>query len=409
MTTDAPRPPSDTALDELFHQSEPVPLVYWRAFSGVKTAVLLAGGTAVLTFVAGLSQFSRGSVMPTGPLAGVVPPATVDVLPLASVLVAFLLTGVAVGLRGQYRLAWYGALGCFPLVIALPLVTGAASDAVPALAGAVGLGSAVANRAGFDQAVELTPFQTTALLAFVAVQVYGTVGTYAMRENFVGVDSLTDAFYYIVVTGTTVGYGDATPTTQVTKLFTLSVIVLGTGAFTVATGSLLIPALESRISSAFGTMTASELTLLEDHVLVLGHGELTEPLLDELATTADVVVVTPDADAAAALDDRAVNVLTADPTDEKPLLDARIDAARGVVVATDDDARDALAVVAARQANPDVRIVAAATDQRHVDKLEAVGADAVISPAVIGGRLLGQSVLEADADPFADVADDDAD
>jgi len=396
VATDPPETAGDTALDELFHQPEQVPLVYWRTFSGGKTTVLLAGAAATLTFVAGLSHLSRGGVTPTGPLAGALPSGAADVVPLASILVAFLLIVVAVGLRSRFRLAWYGALGCFPALLVLPLVTGAASDAVPALVGAVGLVSVIANRTGFDRSVELTPFQTTALLAFVGVQVYGTVGTYAMREDFVGVGTLTDAFYYIVVTGTTVGYGDATPTTQVTKLFTLSVIVLGTGAFTVATGSLIIPALESRISSAFGTMTASELTLLEDHVLVLGHGELTEPLLDELATTTDVVVVTPDADAAAALGDRDVNVLTADPTDEAPLLDARIDAARGVVVATDDDARDALAVVAARQANPDVRIVAAATDQRHVDKLETVGADAVISPAVIGGRLLGRSVLGED-------------
>ena len=406
VATDPPETPGDTALDELFHQPEQVPLVYWRAFSGSKTAVLLAGAAAVLAFVAGISHLSQGGVTPTGPLAGAFPPGSAAVMPLASIVVAFLLTVVAVGLRSRYRLAWYGALACFAGVVVLPLVTGAASDAIPALTGAVGLGFAVANRSEFDRPVELTPFQTTALLAFVAVQVYGTVGTYAMRENFVGVDTVTDAFYYIVVTGTTVGYGDATPTTQVTKLFTLSVIVLGTGAFTVATGSLIIPALESRISSAFGTMTASELTLLDDHVLVLGTGELTEPLLDELATTADVVVVTPDEDAAAALDDRDVNVLTADPTDEGPLLDARIDTARGVVVATDDDARDALAVVAARQANPDVRIVAAATDQKHVDKLEAVGADAVISPAVIGGRLLGQSVLGADDDTLAGVFDD---
>jgi voltage-gated potassium channel len=406
VATDPPETPGDTALDELFHQPEQVPLVYWRSFSGAKTAVLLAGATAVLAFVAGISHLSQGGVTPTGPLAGTLPPGAAAALPLASIVVAFLLTGVAAGLRSRYRLAWYGVLACFTALLGVPLVTGAASDAVPALTGAVGLGFAVANRSEFDRPVELTAFQTTALLAFVAVQVYGTVGTYAMRENFVGVDTVTDAFYYIIVTGTTVGYGDATPTTQVTKLFTLSVIVLGTGAFTVATGSLIIPALESRISSAFGTMTASELTLLDDHVLVLGTGELTEPLLDELATTTDVVVVTADGDAAAALDDREVNVLTADPTDEGPLLDARIDTARGVVVATDDDARDALAVVAARQANSDVRIVAAATDQKHVDKLEAVGADAVISPAVIGGRLLGQSVLGADDDALAGVFDD---
>ena len=405
MATDPPETPGDTALDELFHQSEQVPLVYWRTFSGSKAAVLLTGVTAVFAFVAGLSHLSQGGVTPTGPFAGALPPGTADVVPLASIVVGFLLAGLAVGLRSRYRLAWYGVLACVMALLGIPLVTGAASDAVPALVGVVGATLAVVKRSGFDRRVELTAFQTTALLAFVAVQVYGTVGTYAMREHFVGVDTVTDAFYYIVVTGTTVGYGDATPTTQVTKLFTLSIIVLGTGAFTVATGSLIVPALESRISSAFGTMTASELTLLEDHVLVLGNGELTEPLLDELDATTDVVVVTPDADAASALDERDVNVLTADPTDEGPLLDARIDAARGVVVATDDDARDALAVVAARQANPDVRIVAAATDQKHADKLEAVGADAVISPAVIGGRLLGRSVL-GDEDALGGLGDD---
>ncbi|WP_299332848.1 NAD-binding protein [Haloplanus sp.] len=159
---------------------------------------------------------------------------------------------------------------------------------------------------------------------------YGTVGAYAMRENFVGVDTVTDAFYYIIVTGTTVGHGGATPTTQVTELFSPSVIVLGTGMFTVATGSLLVPVLESRISNAFGIITASELTLIEDHVLVLGHGDPTEPLMCELATATEV------------------NVLTADPTDETALRDARIDSARGVVVATDDDARDALAVIDSR-------------------------------------------------------------
>jgi voltage-gated potassium channel len=64
------------------------------------------------------------------------------------------------------------------------------------------------------------------------------------------------------------------------------------------------------------------------------------------------------------------------------------------------DARDTLAVIAARQANPNVRIVAAATDQRHVETLEGVGADEVISPAVIGGRLLGRSVLGESDGPF---------
>lgn len=236
---------------------------------------------------------------------------------------------------------------------------------------------------------------------FLGVQVYGTVGAYVLRTQYAGIDTWTDAFYYIVVTGTTVGYGDATPTSQTTKLFTLSVILIGTGAFGAVFGSLLVPAIESRITSAFGTMTASELTLLDDHVLILGYGSLAEPLLAELQGTTDVVVVTPDAEVAAGLRDRDINVLTAEPDDESELLTARVDTASGVVVAMDDDPQAALAVIAARQANPDVRIVTAASDPRHVDKLEAVGADEVISPSIIGGRLLGRSVL-GDSTPLFD-------
>lgn len=385
----------DAALEEVFEHADRVRFVDWSAFSGARTTVLLVGALAVLSFVAGLSTLSQGTVRLAGPLAPFVPGADVAVR-LYGVLFAFLLAGVTFGLHRRVAIAWYAAMLAVPLLGLLPLVTAAATD-VPLLAfGAVTVAMLVRNRETFDRAVDLSPFQLAALAAFFGVQVYGTLGAYVLREEYAGIETLTDAFYYIVVTGTTVGYGDATPTTQMTKLFTLSVIVLATGAFTVATGSLLIPAIESRISSAFGNMTASELRLLEDPVLVLGSGELTEPLIEELQGEADVVVVTADTAAASRLRDDEVSVLTADPTDSASLMDAGIDRAVGVVVASEDDAANVLGVLAARQANPDVRIVAAAHDEIHVDKLQGVGADEVVSPTIIGGQMLGRSVWEDD-------------
>jgi len=389
----------DSALEQLFDHAEPVRLVDWAAFTGGKTTVILLAAVAVLSFVTGLSDLSQASVTLDGPLGGLFP-ASSDLVRLYGVFFAFVLGGLTVGLQRRFRLAWYGVLLALPLICLLWFFTADATDLPLLLLALIALPNVLRNRDRFDQSIELSGFQTAALAAFVGAQVYGTIGAYALRADFTGVESLTDALYYIVVTGTTVGYGDVTPTTQLTKLFTLSVIVLGTGTFTIASGSLLIPAIESRISSAFGNMSASELTLLEDHVLVLGHGEFSEPLLDELDDAADVVVVTEDTDAATALRDRDLNVLTADPTDGEALRDARIDAASGVVVATEDDARDVLAVLAARQENPDVRIVAAATDRKHVDKLRGVGADRVISPTVIGGRMLGKSVVGEDVDVF---------
>jgi voltage-gated potassium channel len=395
---------SVAALEELFDHAERVRLVDWSTVSGAKSTILLLGGIAVISFVTGLSHLSAGTVSLDGPLGDLVSGSS-GLIRLYGVFFAFLFSGLTLGLARRVRIAWYATLIALPLIAVLPLVTAAATDLPLLLATIVALPLAIKNRTHFDQAVDLSPFQTGALAAFIGAQLYGTVGAFALRDEFVGVETLTDAFYYIIVTGTTVGYGDATPTSQLTKLFALSVIVLGTGTFTVASGSLLIPAIESRISSAFGNMSASELSVLEDHVLVLGYGDITEPLLDELDAE-DVVVVTEDTEKASELRETDVNVLTADPTDAASLRDARIERAGGVVVATEDDARDVLAVLAARQANADIRVVAAATDRNHVDKLDGVGADRVVSPTIIGGRLLGRSVLDEDA--TLDVAEADS-
>lgn len=417
MVSDTRDGRSRTALEELFDHTDRVRLVDWASFSDAKTTVLLLSVFAVVSFITGLSHLSAGTETLNGPLASLFPGAE-NLVRLYGVFFAFLIGALTVGVQRRIKVAWYGVLFALPLAMLLPLFTADATDVPLFLVGAVAFPHAIRNRTHFDEALDLSPFQTAALAAFFGSQIYGTLGAYVMREDFAGIESVTDSFYYIIVTATTVGYGDATPTTQIAKLFTLSVIILATGSFTVATGSLLVPAIESRISNAFGIMNASELSLFEDHVLVLGYGEITDPLLDEIVGTTDIVVVTEDTDTASALRDRGVNVLTADPTDADTLRDARADTASGVVVATEDDARDVLAVLAARQANPDVRIVAAAADQKHVDKLESVGADEVISPMIIGGQMLGKAVRqegapddenqgEAETDDAAGAAGDD--
>jgi voltage-gated potassium channel len=296
------------------------------------------------------------------------------------------------------------AVVVLPGLALLPLTTLQTTDVPLLLVILVTYPMLVRNRDLFDRAVDLSPLQVASLSSIVGVVLYGTMGAYGLRTQFQDIATWGDAVYYVVVTIATVGYGDITPLTPEAKWFSLSIIVFGTGAFTIAVGALVGPAIESRMAAAFGNMTASDLTLLEDHVVVLGYGDVTESLLAELAGETDAVVVTPDADVAASLDDEGVNVLTADPTAESTLSDARVDAARGVVVGSDEDARDVLAVIAATNVAPDVRIVAAANQEKHVDKLDAVGADEVITPGTIGGRLLGRSILdEGSGSAVADV------
>jgi voltage-gated potassium channel len=128
-------------------------------------------------------------------------------------------------------------------------------------------------------------------------------------------------------------------------------------------------------------------------VIVLGYTGDTSPIVDELGERAGFVVLTPDDDVASRLRDRGTMTVTANPSNESALERARVEKARAVVAATADDADDALAVLTARQMNPDLRIVVSAADEENVRKLRRAGADTVISPASIVGDLLVESAL----------------
>ena len=64
------------------------------------------------------------------------------------------------------------------------------------------------------------------LIIFVSILIIGTV-SFSAIENV----SLADAFYFIITTISTVGYGDVHPITQSGKILVILIIILGVGTF----------------------------------------------------------------------------------------------------------------------------------------------------------------------------------
>jgi voltage-gated potassium channel len=379
-----------------------------REWLSARATILLPTLVAVLSFVTGVANI-------TAPIGGALGTFIPESFQLAAgftgALTGFTLLVSVAGLRRRLRAGWYLTVFLLPVSAFQGVVQSSPLSAPLVVLSLVSLPTLLVNRHRFDREFDLSTAQLAAGAALLGAQVYGTVGTWALREEFNGVSTLTDAFYYTLVTASTVGYGDVTPATDRATLFGMSVVLLGTASFAIALGTLLGPAIEKRLSEALGNMTEEQLNMLENHVVVLGFGDLTEPIIDELSESTDFVVVTPDQEKAARLQQREFAVLTDDPSDEAPLERAGIHDARAVVAATNDDAQDALAILTARALNPEVNIVAAATDRENVEKLRRAGADTVISPAVIGGHLLVQSALgregmESIADHLLDVEEE---
>ena len=374
----------------------------------VRVSVLLTFGVALLSVVVGLLHI--GGVGVQGPLSPYVPEFVRRTVGFTGTITGFAVLGSGIALRRGYRIGWRSAAVLLPLTAVQGLLQVSVFSLPLVAFSLVSISALVVNRGRFDREFAPSPTQLAAGTSLVAAISYGTVGSYALREEFAGVDTVVDAFYFTVVTASTVGYGDVTPDTGITKLFVLSSLVMNVAAFAVALGVLLTPAIEAQLSKALGKMTTKQFDLLDGHVLVLGYGDLTEPILEELAERDGVAhaVVTTDDAAARRLAERSVPVLTADPSDVEPLHQTHIEDARAVVVATEDDARDALAILTARQLNPDVRIVAAATQRENIDKLRRAGADQVISPSTLGGHILIDCAFGGDGDDALAALFDDA-
>jgi len=373
-----------------------------RRLVNTRAAVALTTGVGLLSLATGIANISVRTT--TGPLTPYIPVVIQQAAGFTGALTGFLLLTSAWGLRRGYRSAWYTTVALLPITAVQGLVQAAVFSFPLVVLSLLAMPTVLLNRRQFGRELSVSSAQFAAMTALVGTLVYGTFGAFALRDRFDGVDSVLDAFYFTIVTASTVGYGDVTAPSPVGRVFTVSLVVLGTASFALALGSVLGPAIQARLSRALGTMTSAQFELLEDHVIVLGYGDLTEPLVEELNEGGvEFVVVTSDTDRASTLRSRDIDVYVADPSDDEPLFDVNIGRARAVIVATNDDAQDALAVLTARELNPDVRIVAAATVRDNVQKLRRAGANTVLSPAVIGGRLLVRSALgESDIESVAE-------
>src|SRR4029079_11827239 len=105
--------------------------------------------------------------------------------------------------------------------------------------------------------------------------------------------SLTDAFYMVVITIFTVGYGEVRPVdTTWLRALTTGLIVLGCTGMIYMTGALVQAFTANELQRLLGTKRMkSEIDKLKNHVIVCGFGRIGNTLARELHAGKDTFVV----------------------------------------------------------------------------------------------------------------------
>ncbi|HEU5111081.1 MAG TPA: potassium channel family protein [Micromonosporaceae bacterium] len=248
------------------------------------------------------------------------------------------------------------------------------------------------------------------LAAAVGLVLFIVTVVYADRDGYRDVNSdgltLLDASYYAVVTLSTTGYGDITPVSDRARLVNVFVVTPARVLFLII---LVGTTLEILTEQYRRTLRITRWRRrVKDHVIICGYGTKGRSAVNALLETGvereRILVVEQDPTAVREAAAAGLAAVEGSATRSAVLLEARIQDAKTLMIATDsDDAAVLVALTARHLTAGKVRIVAAVREAENALLLRQSGAHHVIVSSATAGRLLG---LSSSSPPLLDVVED---
>lgn len=212
--------------------------------------------------------------------------------------------------------------------------------------------------------------------------------------------SMIDAFYFVITTVTTTGYGDITPRESETwvKLYVCLMMLLGSAGVATLYSIMTDYIVSARFDQLMGRQRATEI----DHVIVVGLGNVGYRTVNELHNIGlEVVVIDQKIENEFRnLVDRKVQTIVGDGRDAEVLKRAGVHSATAVISCTQDDATNLSVALSAKTINPNVRVVVrlfddafAAKAQAHLGLDAALSASRIAAPNFVGAALYPDSLL----------------
>ena len=369
----------------------------WFPHVPLALAVGVAGALAILPtiqkFAAQYLHLDLANLVSAiHPISGNIPGLILNGVP--NVVVGTLQILIALGLLGRSRIAWLSAIGITVAQLLLTVHLSAASrldgETVYILAL---LASLLLARNHFSRS-SLAAGTLFAVASVLVLMVYGVLGSLLLGAGFSPpITNLPSAFYFVIVTMSTVGYGDILPKSEDARLFVVSLIVLGLTVFATALTAVIGPVLQNRINRTIGPRRQKMKRV--NHFIISGHGVLARNTARELHHRGEAVVIITEVEDAGFSD---AETVIGDPTDLDTLRKAGGEHARAILALSDDDSENAFVILAVRELGTDAKKVAAVSTRKNLERVRRVHPDMILAAPVFGGEVLAMALTEQKID-----------
>lgn len=208
--------------------------------------------------------------------------------------------------------------------------------------------------------------------------------------------NLGDAFYFVIVTIFTVGYGELHPiVTPELRAITLATIMLGCTGVIYLTGALVQFFTYMQIQQLFGNKRMkTQIEKMSGHVIICGYGRIGEALAEELHSGGvKFVIVDMEETRLAQAASHGFPTWAGDASSESVLQEVGVMRARALATVVPNDAVNVFITLTARSLNKELEIIARGVSPSTKGKLLHAGASSVVEPTHIGAERIAQLIL----------------
>jgi voltage-gated potassium channel len=232
----------------------------------------------------------------------------------------------------------------------------------------------------------------------VATIAGGTIGFHQILH-----EPWFQSFYRSVITASLTGL-DTVPPSDAARALSIAMALCGLTIIGYA-GAVIVEAISGGVLTGALAERRRERALerMHDHFIICGYGRVGRRVAEEFRhSEVSYVVLDFREDAVAAAKSHGDLLIEGNGAEDEDLERAGLERARGLVVASDDDADNLYITLSARSARPDLQIVARASDEDAMKKLRLAGADRVVMPYTAAGRTMANLVLRPQVTDFLD-------
>lgn len=262
----------------------------------------------------------------------------------------------------------------------------------------------------FSKIIEfiIAPTSILAIVTFITLFVLMVIIFKSEQRTNSEINTLFDAFWYTLVTITTVGYGDITPDSLTGRLAAMVLLLVGVAIFGALSGKFASFLFDRQQKRDRGLL---KMTKMKNHFLICGWKSGFDKILEgillanpEIPIERFVLLNDVEQDEMEKIKShqefKGIQYLKGDFTDEDSLLKAQIKTASRVLILADTtdnfssleiDSRTVLAVITVKNLNPKIYCVAEILDSKFEKHLSIAHCDEIILTADYEKNLLVQA------------------